>query len=180
MAFLVAAVVLIGLVSLLNLALTYGVIRRLRQHNDMLGAPSFAGPAQVSQLAVGAVVDDFKAVTVSGGTVARNDLSGHTLVGFFSPDCPACTAEIGRFVEVARSRSRDSVWAVVVGEPDRVADTVATLTPAAGTVIAEDGRQEMVSAFGVVGFPAFFVIGVGGAVQAIGIRTDEVLAKISA
>ncbi|MEV6695031.1 redoxin domain-containing protein [Micromonospora sp. NPDC051196] len=179
MAYIVAAVVLIGLVSLLNLALTYGVIRRLRQHNDMLGAQSFAGSAPVSRLSVGAVVDDFKAVTVSGGTATRDDLSGHTLVGFFSPDCPACTAEIGRFVEVARSR-RDSVWAVAVGEPDRVADTVATLIPAAGTVIAEDGQQEMISAFGVAGFPAFFVMGDGGAVQAIGIRTDEVLAKISA
>jgi thiol-disulfide isomerase/thioredoxin len=179
-AYIVAAVVLIGLVSLLNLALTYGVIRRLRQHNDLLGAHSFAGPAPVSRLSVGAVVDDFKVVTVSGGTATRDELAGRTLVGFFSPDCPACAAEIGRFVEVARSRSRDSVWAVAVGDPDRVASTVATLTPVAGTVIAEVDQQEMVSAFGVAGFPAFFVMGEGGAVQAIGIRTDEALAKISA
>lgn len=180
MALIVAVVVLIGLVSLLNLALTYGVIRRLRRHNDMLRAQSVAGSAQVSQLTVGAVVDEFKAVTVSGGTATRDDLSGQTLVGFFSPDCPACAAEIGRFVEVARSRSRDSVWAVAVGEPDRVADTVATLTPVAGMVIAEEDQHEMVTAFGVAGFPAFFVVGGGGVVQAIDILTDEVLAKISA
>ncbi|GIJ28692.1 hypothetical protein Vqi01_38540 [Micromonospora qiuiae] len=180
MAYVVAAVVLIGCVSFLNLALTYGVIRRLRQHTDMLNVRPLTGSVGVSPLSVGAVVDEFKASTVSGDSVTRDAFTGQTLLGFFSPDCPACTAEIGRFVEVARSKGPDDVWAVVVGEPDRVISTVERLTPDVGTVICEGTKSEILAAFGVVGFPAFFLMGDGGVVRAIAIRTDEALATTTA
>ncbi|MFI6226727.1 hypothetical protein ACIBCR_05320 [Micromonospora echinospora] len=180
MEYVVAAVVLVGFVSLLNLMLTYGVIRRLRQHGEMFSKQSPTKAVGVTPLSQGAVVNEFTAATISGETVTRDDFTAHTLLGFFSPDCPSCVAELGRFVDVARTRNRDDVWAVVVGEPDRVADTTATLAPAVGRVIAEGSRSEILSAFGVVGFPAFIVVGEGGVVGAIGIRTDEVLATTAA
>ncbi|MFI6599468.1 hypothetical protein ACIBHX_24715, partial [Nonomuraea sp. NPDC050536] len=80
MAYLIAVVVLVGVLCLLDLVLTLGVVRRLREHTKLvdalyemvatMGAP--AGPA------VGEVVGEFDVTTVDGSRVSRELLADQT------------------------------------------------------------------------------------------------------
>ena len=65
MAILVAAIGLVGLLCLADLLLTFGVIRRLREHTEQL-AGLRGQDAPVTGLPYGATPEPFTALTVSG------------------------------------------------------------------------------------------------------------------
>lgn len=81
MPYLAAAVVLIGLLCVLNLLLTVGLIRRLREQGP--GRPGNAAPP--TALGPGSRIGDFTTRTTGGEPVSHEDLTG--LVGFFSAGC---------------------------------------------------------------------------------------------
>src|SRR6185369_4424117 len=84
-----AIAVLTGLV-LLNLLLTFGVIRRLREHSEQLAAS-----APPRTLPVGAAVPEFTATTEQGRVVSTATLRSHgALVAFMASDCTACTEQL--------------------------------------------------------------------------------------
>ncbi len=65
MAILVAAIGLVGLLCLADLLLTFGVIRRLREHTEQL-AGLRGQDAPVTGLPYGAIPEPFTALTASG------------------------------------------------------------------------------------------------------------------
>ncbi len=151
MPFLIAAVVLVGLLCVLDLILSLGVVKRLREHTEMLN--NLNGRASIG---AGEEVGAFTAVTVDGLPVSRDLLTDETLVGFFSPGCPACKEQLPKFVEFARSMpgGRDRVLAAVVGDVRRTTDMVAMLNPVAH-VVAEPAQGGAVGgAFQVAAFPS--------------------------
>ena len=89
MAYLAAAVIIVGIIGLLNLVLAFGVIRRLREHTVRLTAVE-AGHGQSAEIMFGAgtTVQPFQAVTEDGMTLSRDGLTGRTLVSFFSRTAP--------------------------------------------------------------------------------------------
>ncbi len=95
MAILIAAVVVVGGLCLLDLLLTFGVIRRLREHTRMLTAA--AGPAQIVGLAVGESPEPFTAETISGDVVTGP--TGLRVIAFFSSWCSVCPERVPPFVE---------------------------------------------------------------------------------
>lgn len=158
MPYLVAAVVLVGVLCLLDLVLTVGVIQRLRQHTELLNnlqAGAAVGMPDV-MLPAGAEVGEFATTTTDGDPVSRELLSGQTLVGFFSPDCQPCKEKLPRFIEAAPGvpGGRQQVLAVVVASPEEAAETTARLSPVA-RVVVEPHDGPVTSAFGATGFPAF-------------------------
>lgn len=174
MPFLITAVVLVGLLCVLDLILTFGVIRRLRAHTAQLSTMAQIPPALV--LGAGATVGSFEATTVDGSTVASADLSDRTLVGFFSPDCSLCKTELPRFVELAAAHpgGADQVLAVVVG--DGATDPyVLDLAPVARVVVAPPGHA-IESAFQLRGYPTFALIGEEQVVRVAG-SLDSVAAS---
>jgi len=168
MAFLVAAVILAGAIGLVNLMFTYGVVRRLREHTEILDR--LAGPSGKIIIEPGQRVADVAAVTVDGDSIAIYGSDGPTLVGFFAPACQPCKAKLPGFVELARQHpgGRRRVLAVMVGGSDDEAEPfMADLGDAASVV--RDGKDGPVPvAFGVQGFPAFALIGADGEVKASG------------
>ena len=170
MSYLIAAVVIVGVLCVLNLLLVYGVIRRLREHSELLAQ----GPPAVPDLMArpGAVVGAFTATTVDGDEVVADDLGPGTLVGFFSPSCPACAHQLPKFLDAASAHpgGQDRVLAVVIGGREDAAEQVAALSARARVVVAPPGA-EIENAFEVKGYPAFALLGEDRVVTASGMMT---------
>jgi hypothetical protein len=157
MPFLLALVLGVGVLCLLDLVLTIGVIRRLRLHDEMLaGRPATSPPAV---LPPGASIGDFSAVSIDGVYVSNWTMSEPTLVGVFSPDCPACHERLPLFADRARSfpGGRDNVLAVLVGTQEEVAAQRRALEPVALVLIEEYGTG-LTEALQVNAFPSFAVV----------------------
>lgn len=167
MAYLVVAVIVVAALGLVNLMLLYGVIRRLREHTELLSAKH--GPAEPYQfgLAVGGEVGDFAVTTVDGVPVDRGSLAGPMLVGFFTPSCQPCREQLPMFVRRASRYpgGRDRVLAVVTAADTDAVDMVETLRTVAAVVTVDGSDAGMTQAFQVTGFPAFFLLA-DGVVQA--------------
>ena len=151
MPLLIAAVALVGLLCVLDLILTLGVIKRLREHTEMMSS-MMSGPK--TSIGVGEEVGEFTTATVDGEPVGRESLGDDALVGIFSPTCEPCKAKLPHFVEFARNlpRGRDQVLATVVGDAELADELVATLQPVA-RVVVESGDGAVAAAFKAKGFP---------------------------
>lgn len=161
------AITLIGLLAAVNLLLTFGVIRRLRQQTTELASLGRRDDGAWGDVAVspGTAIAEFAATDDAGRPVGAEILTGPRLVGFFSPDCQPCKDRLPEFLQVASQRpgGRDEVLAVVVATPARAADLLGQLRPVARVVVErEEGTVQ--KAFGVNGFPAFVLIADGNVV----------------
>ena len=166
--------------TLLNLLFTVGVIRRLREHTKLLSTSSGAGEAGV-MAAAGERVGDFSAATADGVPVSRKSFAAPTLVGFFSPRCPACVDRLPKFVAAAgRLAGRESqVLAVVVGGDEAEdANLRAELSPVA-TVLTDVDQGQIVRAYRVTGFPAFAVVDADGLVLDSGYDIDRIAVPVA-
>jgi hypothetical protein len=137
MSLLAATLAVVATATALNLLLTVGVVKRLREHTALLS--DLDGTAPV--IAVGEEVGDFTASTVSGTPVSRADLTEETLVGIFSVTCRPCRETVGDFAAYARTvrGGRGHVLAVVVGDRDEAESFVSTLAPVAHVVVEDSG-----------------------------------------
>jgi hypothetical protein len=175
-AFLIALVVLVGTVAVLNLLLTVGVIRRLRDHSEKLAnLHGFGEPAPPMMIGAGERVGDFAATTSDGEPVSRELLSGQTLVGVLSPDCSACKERLPEFIAHARvyPGGRGQVLAVVAGEPEQIQPYRDQLAPVARVVIEPPMDGPISTALKVQGFPTFAVLDSTGTVVGGGSDLDQ-------
>lgn len=149
MAFVITALALVGLLCALNLLLTLGVIKRLREHTKLLA--EVAPPPSVK---VGQEVGDFETTTWRGERIAAEMLEPGTLVGFFSPTCGPCKEKLPKFVSHvgALPAGQPTPLAVVIGEADTASDFLAQLSPVA-RVVVERGDGPVSRAFGVRAYP---------------------------
>jgi hypothetical protein len=161
-----AAVALVGALGLLNLLLTFGVLRRLREHAAMLREGTAVTPPVV-RLAAGERPDSFSAVSVTGKHIG-NSTELH-VVAFFSTACSICAERIEPFAEYLADRGigPDRVLAVIAQEDGTPAPFQQRLEQVA-TVCAEPADGAVASAFRVSGFPAFCLLGADGALLASG------------
>ena len=157
---LTALLMVVGAVAVLNLLLTVGVIRRLRQHTERLSHLSAPGGApEPVMLEAGAQVGEFAATTTDGEPVSRDLLSGQTLVGVFAPSCSACREQLPNFISKAETfpGGRAQVLAVVSGEPEQVGlfATSHAGGPSGGGVAAQRAAGQRAAGGGL---PAFVVL----------------------
>lgn len=159
MAYLGVAAVLVGTIAGLNLLLTLGVVRRLREHTERLTELTGSGPAPGStpelMRPAGERPDQFQAVTVDGVELTRSSLVTPALVGFFAPGCAPCREWIPRFVKAAGElpQGRAQALAVVAGHSADAQDELAELGGAA-QVVLERPDGPVARAFAVTGWPA--------------------------
>ncbi len=166
MAVLTAAVIIVGGLCSLDLLLTFGVIRRLREHTSMLAAAAGQAESTVG-LAVGESPGEFTATTNSGDVLTGP--AGLRVVAFFSSWCSACPERVPPFLEyVNRHRiGRDSVLAVVAQDSTARAPYLDRLAKVAH-VCVEPSDGEITKAFQVSGFPAFCLLDADGAIAVSG------------
>lgn len=148
MPYLIAAVVLATALGLLNLLLTLAVLRRLR------AAAARERDAASGVIGIGRAPGDFAAADTDGRAVGRADLTGRTVVGFFSTTCGACVEELPRFVARAGETSRERVLAVVHGDRPAAEELAGRLAGVA-RVVVEDPDGPVGRAFEVRAYPAW-------------------------
>ena len=144
----------------LNLLLTYGVIRRLNDHESKIldlsrgeePSTTFGNPAP------GFVAPEFTTQTTAGSTIDRSELEeGVRFVGFFSTYCSPCRDELPRFVEFAAGRAEGQVMIVVEGPHDDAADMVGNGSDVS-QVVLEPTEGQLKNAFGIDRYPAMLVL----------------------
>jgi hypothetical protein len=150
---LTAALSVVGVLCLLDLILTLGVIRRLREHTEMLAEVN-GGPPPVMRIQVGSSPAHFSAIAADGGLVSG--ASGLFVVAFFSSSCPICPERVEPFARYLTNSDvpPDRALVVIVGpvsDPPPYRDRLA----AVARLVAEDVDGEISRAYQVVAFPAF-------------------------
>lgn len=158
MPFVVAALVLLGLLCLLNLLLTVGILRRMRAQT---------ATASPFTLRPGSAVGEFTVTTTDGEPLTAAALDG--TVAFFSADCPACHDTLPDFLAYARDQGRDRVFAVFGGDDP---ETVRALAEVAHVVPADLDGGPVAAAFRNTWTPALYVVA-GGRVVATAGRVHE-------
>jgi len=149
MPYVVATLVLLGLLCLLNLLLTIGILRRMR-------AQPAARPELPFALRPGSAVGEFAVTTTDGEPLTLAALNG--TVAFFSADCAACHDTLPDFLAYAREQGRDNVFAVFGGEEP---ETVRALAEVAHVVTAELDGGPVATAFRNTWTPALYVVADG-------------------
>ncbi|TDC78974.1 TlpA disulfide reductase family protein [Streptomyces hainanensis] len=144
---------LVGALGALNLVLALGIIRRLREHTELL-AQRPTGSGESTAIAVGERVGDFAAVTRDGAEISTADLAENAVVAFFSPDCGPCRDRLPSFVEFARTvpGGARQVLAVVVDVAGDGAEFVRSLGEVA-RVVVEKPDGSVSDAFQVRSYP---------------------------
>lgn len=153
-------IAVLTILCLVNLALLLGVLRRvndLARGNAGLARNGAAPSVEPNSPLPGAgdTIGQFAARTTDGETVTTRDLTGRTLVGFFTTGCPPCAQFAPAFSRYALDfpGGRDRVLAVIAGGTGDPSALAARLGPVA-RVIVEPGQGAASNAFGVQAFPA--------------------------
>jgi len=124
------AVALIGVLCLLNFALTFAVIRQVRRQGERAAIHGESGGRRLWHLTAGSAAPEFTVQAVSGETVSLSDLAGaRSVVAFFSVGCAPCQIQLPELKAYARSvpGGAGQVLVVVRGAADRAVDYVREL-----------------------------------------------------
>jgi peroxiredoxin len=170
MSYLAVAVVILGVLCLVNLALTFALVRRVSGLSAQPGGPAGFRPAWPA-LPPGSQVPGFTVTTVSGATRSLDDLAGsRSLLGFFSLGCPPCQDAVPEFIDFARTipGGTSQVLAIVCGPKGTAAEGLARELHGAASVVVEPRRGPVATAFQVSGYPRFFVLDESGRIEASG------------
>ncbi|MEU9606529.1 hypothetical protein [Streptomyces sp. NPDC048057] len=144
-------VLFLGLLCCLNILLTVGVVKRLREHGELLAKQ---GGASESNVPVGLAVGEFSAITLDGELIERDDLPDDSVVAFFMHDCLPCQEKVPRFMEFARSlpRGREQTFVLVAEDDGGEREFAEALAPVARVVVT-NGMGPVAGAFKVSTFP---------------------------
>jgi hypothetical protein len=147
----VVAIVLLALLCLVNMMITFAVLRRLQSHEERLAAqPSSQLPG--ADALIGRQLPEFTATSVAGVTVSRSDLIGRTrLLGIFSATCKPCHEQALAFAEFA-DPDRVALVTDARGRDDAQQRMLTELGPSP-TVILEPDSGTLAGELGVTAFP---------------------------
>jgi len=164
--FLTALVAVVGIVGVLNLLLLFGVIRRLKEHDQAIakipGGAMHSASAD-SMRAPGSEVDEFTAVSTDDVVVTKETLTAETLVGFFSVSCAPCIEGAPKFAAHAAGLpgGKDSVLAIVIADGDEDPSDLVGILGTGARVVVEGYEGPVATAFGVTAFPTYGLVVAG-------------------
>ena len=173
MAVLTAAVVLLALLCLLNLAVSAAVIRRLRDAAGSVPVGVAHTPAPAQGLVVGERPAPFSVVATNGTTVDRDALHGPTLVAAFATSCPDCARHAPELLDRAARCSDagiDRLSLLVDTGPDRTG--LAETLGRAGNLVTGDQAAALMRLLRIPSTPAYLLLDADGSVLATGGELD--------
>ncbi|MDF5757518.1 TlpA disulfide reductase family protein [Spongiactinospora sp. TRM90649] len=178
MTVLVAAMVLLAVLCLFDLVLTFGVIRRLREHTGhlefLLNGGVGADTVRAALPRPGSTVSEFEAVTTAGQTITRDFFTGPTVVAVFTNHCETCRERLPSFVEYAKNTHGSGVLVLLQAEEGHeTTDAMLAELEAVGPVVLEITQGSLGRALNVSIFPAFCLIDAGGVIRAAEIALDD-------
>ncbi|WP_020391121.1 TlpA family protein disulfide reductase [Kribbella catacumbae] len=174
MPYVVAGLILVGVMCLLDLLLTFGVVRRLREHTERLdGLPTFASADSASQSGLkDSPLPEFSATARDGATVTTEMLRGRPhLIGFFSAGCSACHDRLPEFVALANQAESHAALAVVSGTGTDATRLIENLGNRP-IIVAGPDAAAVVDKLGINLFPTFLAVSPEGTVLEAGPSTS--------
>ncbi|HUR09556.1 MAG TPA: redoxin domain-containing protein [Nonomuraea sp.] len=163
--------VLVGVVSVLNLAILLVMLRRWRELDATSGHGLPTGGA-ASSLRVIDRIPSFSARSLDGAEVTERTLLGkETLVGFFSLTCKVCVEAVPVFAghaERLRAAGGTSL-AIVHGDDSADSELAAMLSDVMDIVIAEDAEAELSKQYGAKHYPSYAWYGPDSMVTTAGV-----------
>lgn len=171
MAALTVALIVVGLLSLFNLLLMLGVIRRIREYGAQLAASAgqgLHGPPPVSDLVPGQSPAEFS-VRIDEGRELSGP-AGLRVVAFFSPLCSVCPERVPPFIDYVSNHAiaRDYVLAVIEHNEGLAAPAYVDKLAAVAQVCSGPDGDTVTQAFKMQGNPAFAVLNSDGVLVAAG------------
>ncbi|WP_159942293.1 MULTISPECIES: hypothetical protein [unclassified Nocardiopsis] len=159
MFFVVVAVVLVGALGLVNLLLSIGVVRRLRQHTELLEERPSSTEEDVpaSAVSVGTPVGELRATSTRGAELSFGADTDRLVVAFLSPDCSPCRKRLPLLLDYAARHPDARVLAVVVEEDGTEEEMVDRLEPAV-PVVVQPWEGPLPRLFDIQGTPAFVTL----------------------
>ncbi|GGO77871.1 TlpA family protein disulfide reductase [Nonomuraea cavernae] len=172
MPFLVAGMVVFGLLCLVNLVLTLAVIRRLREHTEQLVALKAGDPAEVL-LATGTSLPVFEAESVDGETIDSR-VTSPEVVALLSTECSVCLDQLPDLVGLITDRrvDRPAAVAVIMGDDSAQAEQLVEKLRPVASVVRQPWGGPIEKAFQARAFPAFYLAS-EGVVRAASISVME-------
>ncbi|WP_017588898.1 TlpA family protein disulfide reductase [Nocardiopsis ganjiahuensis] len=169
----VVAIVLTGALGLLNLLLAVGVVRRLRQHTELLANRPKAVGDDVSApaVSVGTRVGAFRARSTRGVELSFEETAEPLLMAVLSPDCSPCRERLPLLLDHTARHPDARVLAVVIEEGGAEAEMVELLEPAV-PVVVEPWGGEIPRLLDIQGTPAFVTL-VNGVATATSVFVPE-------
>jgi hypothetical protein len=167
---------------LVDLVLSFGIIRRLRQHDDALaGSHTTHG----SGLPAGSPVPEFATASgTAGESISVGWFHDHTsLVAFHAENCGACEEQLPALRDGLRKLEGRGVRAlIVVPNFDKEATAkIDELTAAVGdlaSIVSESPSGPLHSAFRVKSYPSHFIVGMDGAVAGHDHQVGDLLRSV--
>ncbi|MFD7233922.1 redoxin domain-containing protein [Streptomyces syringium] len=160
MSVLAALTIVLTVASAAHLLVTFGLVRRLRAHTDLLR--QLAG-SNDRLLPPGTALPAFAGRTTDGSTVTEASLQHPAAVALLAVNCPHCRTNLPDFVAYVQGAGypREQVLAVVATDertdPAAHKEMLDALAPVA-TLVSESGTQGTVAAaFGTQAFPTFYL-----------------------
>ncbi|GAB3425399.1 hypothetical protein [Flindersiella endophytica] len=156
MTIVIAAIVLVGALCLLNLLLTFGVLRRLREHSEALNANAEALSVELLRFV--------------GNPMPEGIPQSPRLVGFFKAGCGSCVIEARQF---ANQSKRTDALAVVIGSGHDTEPLLELLRDV--PTITDPDASALVKSAEVMVMPSFLRIDADGVVRSAEATVGAVL-----
>ncbi|MFI7633496.1 hypothetical protein [Nonomuraea sp. NPDC049400] len=160
----------VSLLSLFNLLLMLGVIRRLREQDSRIrdmsvrNDPQWRLPSPIP--GIGELIDEFTAETVDGAIIDHRRVFGGTVI-FLDASCDSCHDRIPDIINWAKNGRRENIFAFVNGHDADKADMIAALNPVA-QVVSDTFQLHVTKSFRVRKFPVYLTLDPEGIITAAG------------
>jgi len=161
----IALVVVLAILVVLNLAMTVGLIHRLREIHRTVTDWSERAKASplLGGIPVGELAPAFLATAVDGTSVGSADFAGSRwLLGFFSSSCGSCRTYLPRLGELAKSQVNPLRPLIVIDGPAGLAADLVAMGTGMGPVVVENFDGGVSSEFKVNLYPTYYMIDEGG------------------
>ncbi|GHF91411.1 TlpA family protein disulfide reductase [Streptomyces filamentosus] len=162
---LVAAVVLIGCLSVFNLFLLLALARRTSASSGNSG--EYVSDAPENKLPDGSPVPEFRTRTHSGEEIDRDSVANGSVVGFLSTTCGPCIEQAPEFAAMAKDHpgGRDHVLVFLKGGGPERQRMIDLLDPVARVVTEAAGSEGASASFGIVRWPSYLDVDAEGRVH---------------
>ncbi|URM95311.1 hypothetical protein LUW76_13850 [Actinomadura madurae] len=175
MRYVVAGVLLVGTLCILDMLMTFAVLRRLRDHSTRFAMLSFAeklGDTGYLERFENRRFPEFSVTTTGKVGLSSGSMVGRSWsIGFFSAGCAPCHEQAPAFGALGT----DAALAVVTGT-GRDAEELLDLLPGEAMAVTGADAAALAELLDVTMFPTFLEVNVSGRI----VRADATLAKADA
>lgn len=164
---LVAAVVLIGCLSVFNLFLLLALARRVSGSSGRSGDGEYVSDAPENRLPDGSPVPEFRTLTHSGEEIDRNSVANGSVIGFLSTTCGPCVEQAPEFARMAKDfpGGREHVLVFLKGGGPERQRMIDLLDPVARVVTEAAGSEGASASFGIVRWPSYLDVDAEGRIS---------------